>query len=210
MANQFNILDYTDGPLLKTGQTTDYTPAGRTTKDDGGFQRGIAGSKADEQYNILTTGQYSGTSNITVNGFTDTHSNEAVNDKVSGLMWSRNENPAIYGAGTDDLFWDDTAGSNEDIFEYCDQANIANLSGFTDWRVPNSVELLSLLLLSGISPAINSTAFPSITNTVFWSSTTSFSVATSAYEVRFNNGQTRTAIKMLDVNKVLLCRLGIE
>lgn len=211
MADQFNILDYTEGPLLKTGQTTDLTPAGRTTKDDGGFQKGVAGSKDNAQYNILTTGQYSGTTNITVNTIVDAHSNECVQDKVTGLMWSRNVTPFIYGTGAQGLLWDDTAGSNEDIFNYIDQANISELSGFSDWRVANMYEQYSILdLENGATANPNTTAFPVMPVTWFLSSTSSPSDASKALRVSNANAQIFTVAKTTDRHSMMLCRLGVK
>ncbi len=210
MVNQFNILDYTDGPLLKTGQTTDYTPAVRTTKDDGGFQRGIAGSKEDRQYIVLTDGQYSGTTAITVNLIVDNHSNECVFDKVTGIMWLRFDTPPIYGTGNQDLLWDDTAGNNEDIFEYCDQANLSNLSGFSDWRIPNSDESLSIATsdLSIISPRINKAAFPSL-SIFLHTSTTRVTDVTAAWGINYSDGRLTPNIKTTGRRPTALIRLGI-
>jgi len=209
MSNQFNILDYTSGPLLKTGQTVDRTPAGRTTKDDGGFQRGIAGSKADAQYQVLTTGQYSGTTAITVNSIVDNHSNECVFDKVTGLLWIRSETPSIYGTGAQDLLWNDTAGVNEDIFKYCDIANLTQLSGFSDWRIPNIVELCSIAILNSPNARPDNTAFPSLSPTLFYSSTTRVDAVLRAYTLTLLSGTVSSSFKTTDRSKLLLCRLGI-
>ena len=210
MADQFNILDYTEGPLLKTGQITDFTPAGRTTKDDGGFQRGIAGSKLDAQYNILTTGQYAGTTNITVNAIVDAHTNACVFDKVTGLMFNREQTPLIYGTGAQGLLWDDTAGADEDIFKYCDQANLSALSNFIDWRVPNIEELYSLFNLEKNPSIPNITAFPVWPTPNIWSSTTSSNNTTRAKQVFQVTGANITAsIKISTRDPVVLVRLGI-
>ncbi len=211
MANQFNILDYTDGPLLKTGQIVDDTPAGRTTKDDGGFQRGIAGSKADEQYQILTTGQYSGTTTITINSIVNAHSNECVFDKVTGLMWDREETPSIYGTGAQGLLWDDSASNPnaEDIFAYCDAANVAGLSGFTDWRIPNIVEFVSLLILDTPNALPNSTAFPTVTISNKWTSTRQAN-NNNGYIVNLNAGSIGGSAKTTTRFDTILVRLGIE
>ena len=211
MSDQFNILEHTYGPLLKTGQTTDYTPAGRTTKDDGGFQRGIAGSKADAQYVVLTTGQYAGTTNITVNAKVDAHSNECVFDKVTGLMWSRTYSPAIYGTGTENLLWDDTAGLNEDIFNYCDQANLSGLSGFSDWRIPNIVELFSLTIAQAPNLKPNNIAFPIFTGTeTVYSSTTRPEASNQALSLSLISHPVFIYTKTTNRNLTMLCRLGIE
>lgn len=204
-----DILDYTFGPLLKTGQTTDYTPAGRTTKDDGGLQRGINQSLTDAQYVILTTGQYAGTTNITVNGKTDTHSNECVFDKVTSLMWSRTNSAGVFGTGAEHLLWDDSGGSNEDIFEYCDQANSAGLAGYSDWRVPNRTELESLCKHITPSSFPNAIAFPVMANNQ-WTATTRGGLTTTAYSLSFNAGNISSITKTTTRFPVLLCRLGIE
>lgn len=156
-----DILDYTNGPVIKTGQTTAYPVAGRTAKDDGTLQLGIEASKEDAQYVVLTTGQYAGTTNVTVNGKVDAHTNNCVYDKVTGLLWSRDPSPLIYGvSGLGGLLWDDSAGAGEDIFAYCDAANAAALASYTDWRVPNFDELNSLIVREGALHRGNSTAFP--------------------------------------------------
>lgn len=171
MSDTFNILDYTDGPLLKSGQTVNYTPAGRTTLDDGGQRNGIVGSKLNAQYEILTTGQYSGTTNVTVNAIVNARSNEAVFDKVTGLMWQRTVSPSVYGTGALNLFWSDTV-TNEDIFNFCDQSNISGVSGFTNWRLPNIIELESIWIMAEPNALPNTIAWPTIVGSGLWSSTT--------------------------------------
>lgn len=212
MADQFNILDYTEGPLLKTGQITDRTPTGRTTKDDGGFQRGIAGSKADEQYIVLTTGQYNGTTNVTVNAIVDAHTNECVFDKVTGLMWSRTLTPNIYGVGTEALFWDDTAGNDEDIFEFCDQANLSLLSGFDNWRIANILELQSLYVNDNTiaAPRLNKTAFPVWSIDNIYTSTSRAGAILQAFQLSFSTGNTSSTVKTTNRREGVLVRLGIN
>ena len=48
-----------------------------------------------KQYQILSSGQYSGTTNITLNAKTDVHSNNCVFDLNTGLMWSRSLSASI-------------------------------------------------------------------------------------------------------------------
>jgi hypothetical protein len=131
--------------LVKTNQTTSYA-----TGDDGDLQVGAARS-----FTVLDTGQYSGTTNITLNGNTDVHSNECVQDNVTGLMWSRNSSASVgpdLGKGsTGQLPWT-TNGSGEGILTYAAAANAALLAGYgndpnplLNWRVPSSFELYTLL-----------------------------------------------------------------
>ncbi len=207
-----DILDYTFGPTLKTGQTTDYTPAGATSQDDGVLQRGINKSKEDAQYVVLTTGQYSGTTNITLKGNTESKSNECVYDKSTNLMWSRTLSGAVFGnSGTDDLEWDTPPGGSSDsgIFEYCDEANAQNLAGYNDWRLANIDELATLSIRENGSSFPNATAFPVWSSIEVWSSTTRADSTNDAVDFGFGTGRSFDQNKGAKA-KCLLVRLGIE
>lgn len=169
---------------IKTGQTTDYTPVGRTSKDDGGEQKGITKS-----YQIFDESRFSGTTNVTVNGNTSAHTNEVVLDKNTGLVWSRDVEDAVFGTGAQRLLWDGSAASDEDIFEYVDQANTAAVAGYTDWRVPNINEISSLIISreSGAA-ALDATAFNSLSG-AFWSSTSQLNITTNGMGI--SSGDTR-------------------
>jgi len=204
MADVPNILDFPNAPLIVTNQTTDRTPAGRTSKDDGGEQVGIA-----RKYSVLDTGQYSGNTTITVNAKNDTHSNEAVLDNITGLMWTRTRANSIGASSNGTLAWDDTAGSDEDVFKYCDQANIANLSGHNDWRVPNILELASILNMEAPNSAPDATAWPVFTTGNYYTSTTLPNSVTFALAVNFTNGTKNGILKTTaSAAFVFLCRLG--
>lgn len=82
--------------LLKTGQETSYE-----TGDDGDLELGVA-----KDYTVLTTGQYTGTTNIVINGKTHALSNNCVKDNRTGKMWARYVPVADIGPATDgNLFW---------------------------------------------------------------------------------------------------------
>jgi len=82
---------------LKTGQTVSFA-----TGDDGDLELGVSRS-----YSIYTTGQYSGTTNITINGKTHALSNNCVQDNRTGLMWARYVPTANIGPAADGkLFWE--------------------------------------------------------------------------------------------------------
>ena len=82
---------------FKTGQTTSYH-----ADDDGDLELGIARS-----FTVLTTGQYAGSTNVTINSLTHVTSNACVKDGRSGLMFLREVIQAGIGPATDGkLFWE--------------------------------------------------------------------------------------------------------
>lgn len=256
--------------LLVTGQTTLYL-----TGDDGDLEKGI-----DRQYTVLTIGQHSGTTNITINGKTIALSNNAVIDEKTGLMWARYVPQSDIGPATDgSLFWkqwtlaaesctfatagdtitaaagtpfdtgalcigrkitisgtvnnngvvtvsaiatdvvtvsenltdegpvDTTFATLDDlIWDFVDQANANSLGGYADWRIPNYLELLSLLNIGVGSPTINVTAFPSTPISYSWTSSKKPGSATSAQVVGFNVANVSSYVKTIAKNHVRLVR----
>lgn len=181
--------------LLKTGQTTSYGSG--TGVDDGAYERGIAKS-----YTVLTTGQYSGTTNITINSKTDAHSNACVLDNNTGLMWSRTVSGSVGPASNGLLPWT-TNGSNEGIFPYVAAANAASLAGYSDWRIPNIYELVSIADYEAGTAAPDATAFPTWPVAGLYSSTTqpnntanalSFLYASGAMNISAKTGTLQVAL----------------
>ena len=96
LSNKF-YTNKTEALLLKTGQTTSYY-----TGDDGDLELGIAHS-----FTVLTTGQYSGTTNITINGDTHATSNACVQNENTGDMWHREVVQTDLGPASDGrFFWE--------------------------------------------------------------------------------------------------------
>lgn len=105
-----------------------------------------------------------------------------VTDLFNGLMWQRCP-----------LFQTGVSCTSGAISEFTwGQALLwANLNanaGFTDWRLPNAEELLSLVETGCHTPAINAVVFPSTQPASFWSSTTYAPLASVAWAVRFSDG----------------------
>lgn len=169
--------------ILKTGQTTSYA-----NNDDGQLQKG-----EPHRYYVLSTGQYSGTTNITLNAKTEAHSNECVLDEATGLMWSRNTSLTVGPNSNGTLPWTVNAGG-EGIYEYAAAANAASLAGYTDWSVPNVFSLFLLSDMEATSGHPDATAFPTLINQV-WSSSTVPNTSANAYNVAFTTGIPQQMVK---------------
>jgi hypothetical protein len=185
--------------LLKTGQITSYGSG--TGVDDGALQKGIAKS-----YTVLTTGQYAGTTNITINSKTDVHSNACVLDNMTGLMWSRTASASVGPASDGLLPWTTTGvgATAEGIFPYVLAANVASLANYTDWRAPDANEIDSLWDWEATTCMPDSTAFPVFASNYYWSSTSVPAVTTRATKHHSSTGQRDTGSTSVKTNTALV------
>jgi len=166
---------------LVTGQTISYA-SGTTDIDDGALESGVT-----RDYTVLTTGQYAGTTNITINGKTIAMENACTIDNQSGLMWMSRTPDSDIGAGNDGkLYW--SIDVNENIWQFLVEANANSLGGHNDWRVPNINELLSIIDYGQWNPIINTTAFPSTPSSKFWVNTTTKGSVDNAFDINFGTG----------------------
>ena len=174
--------------LLKTGQTTQYGGY----NDDGLYEMGVA-----KGYDVLTTGVYSGHTHIIMNAKNEPHDNACVYDRRTQLMWSRYL-PVVVGPAADGKMPWTTNGAGEGIFAYCGLANAASLAGYTDWRVANIFEILSLPDLEVPDALPNAVAFPFvISGDYYWGSTTKADDVTKAMIIRFHFGYIDAFVKTL-------------
>jgi PKD repeat protein len=133
--------------LPKTGQTTSYY-----NRDDGDLKKGVAWPSPR---------------------FYD-HGNGTVSDNLTGLMWTKNANPA-----GNTMNW-------QQALDYCRGLSFA---GYTDWRLPNKKELRSLCDYSQHDPALpQGYPFTNVQSSYYWSSTTFASYPDYAWTVYFTYG----------------------
>lgn len=149
--------------LPATGQATCYNAAGTLISCAGTGQDGAYQKGAAQRYNKYAIG-----------------SDYVTEDLNTGLMWA--------SVGT-------AAGCNNggtanwtNALSYCEGLTFA---GYSDWRLPNTYELFSIVLLipAAVGPFINTTAFPSTASDPYWSSTTVVNGTNYALYVAFNFGQ---------------------
>ncbi len=86
-----------------------------------------------------------------------------VTDTVSGLQWQQNSMDLDSDGTPDIMTWQQALAACQ---------NINNLGGYSDWRLPNILELRSIVDYSRYSPAIDITLFPDTVSSYYWSSTT--------------------------------------
>lgn len=101
-------------------------------------------------------------------------------DNVTGLTWVTNP-------GTDAGIGGTYEWNNATAIQVCENLNYA---GYTDWRLPNIRELLSIVDYGAASaPRINTAAFPGTASGHYWSSTTSQEASNYEWYVDFSSGK---------------------
>ncbi len=143
--------------------------------------------------NILTLTLLSSLLCVSVYADCKRNSDETITCDVSKLMWQDNSE-----AKTVNKSW-------ENAIKYCEELNFAE---YSDWRLPNKNELLSIVDRSKYNPAINS-AFKNVTTQQYgyWSSTSDANFTTYARIVSFDSGDTSYHNKVVS-NYVRCVRAG--
>ncbi|QEP43797.1 DUF1566 domain-containing protein [Ectothiorhodospiraceae bacterium BW-2] len=114
------------------------------------------------------------------------HGDGTVTDTVTGLMWKQ----CVEGLSGGDC----STGSAQTFTWQGALQRPASLNvgggfaGYTDWRLPNLNELLSLVETCRNSPAINNVVFPNTPSSYVWSASANANVSDFAWRVYFNNG----------------------
>jgi len=119
--------------------------------------------------------------------FDKSANNGTVIDNCTGLMWMMCGYGQTYsgGACTGSI----STRTWEQALSYCEGLTFPT-GGYTDWRLPNINELLSIVSYSTYSPSINQTYFPSTTSDSYWSSTTLAHYTNLAWHANFYGGYT--------------------
>ncbi len=128
--------------LPKTGQTGSYNPG-----DDGDVEAGwwVGKKIANNKTRFIEK---------TLDG------DDVVIDRATGLMWPK-DNSLAGGRSNSATGW-----ISQIIY-----ANGLDFAGFTDWRMPNINELISIINWSQFNPAISNPPFINTISALLWSST---------------------------------------
>ena len=106
-----------------------------------------------------------------------TRNNGIVTDNATGLQWQDD-----YSDNGDNIKYTTWIGA----INYCEALS---LGGYSDWRLPNKKELLSIVDYDKYDPAID-TVFTHTASDYYWSSTTHAGYTDLAWFVFFGNGFT--------------------
>ena len=105
------------------------------------------------------------------------HDNGTATDTYTGLMWK----VCSEGQTWSSLATCSGTATIHNWQEALELAISASFAGFEDWRLPNIVELRSIVSYDRYNPAINITVFPSTQSSYYWSSSP---IAYNSYEAR--------------------------
>ena len=117
----------------------------------------------------------------TVQSFTD-QGDGTVTDNVTGLGWQKAD--------------DDVKRNWEDALAYCEDLE---LTGRTDWRLPDIKELRSIVDNTRYDPSIDTAYFPGTASSYYWSSSTNAYYAVYGWYVYFYHGSVAHGNKTLSL-----------
>jgi hypothetical protein len=144
-----------------------------------GVQTGTMSTVAGLLKTGQTTSYYTGDDGYYQKGtafsYTD-NGDGTVTDNVTSLMWAKDGNAAGCRSGAP-VYWSSAIEWAEGLV----------FAGYSDWRLPNRGELLSLNQITSSSPYINKTFFPNTSSTAYWSSTTQIGSTGRAYACPYTN-----------------------
>lgn len=111
-------------------------------------------------------------------------SEEVTLDHRTGLMWAA-DGAAAGCAGGGLLTWVSALNQCESL----------SFAGFSDWRLPDIRELMSIVNYgAGTPPAVNTAYFPNTVSNYYWSSTTYLFAPSYAWSINFSDGMFITSV----------------
>jgi hypothetical protein len=168
----------TAGPVPDTGQTQCYDNTGEIPCPQPGEP--FFGQDANYQINPPSYTKLDAEGN----DLPDTAASwTMVRDNVTGLIWEvKTVDGSVHDKDNAYTWYDsnpDTNGGNAgtpgdgtDTEDFINELNSSNYGGYSDWRLPTSEELQSIVDYGEYAPAIKNSYFPNIVPSDYWSSVT--------------------------------------
>ena len=175
----------------------------------------VSGRKANYPGNVTAAnGQTCQTDTVPastpISRFID-NTNGTLTDKETGLTWLRCPLGRTWDQASNSCTGAGTMYTWQAALQAVASINAGSgIVGFSDWRVPNQKELMSIAEIQCVSPAVNFEVFP-IYNTnnlyAFWSSTsTSFSSSDNALGINFRSSGSLISLNKTQSIQVMLVR----
>jgi len=121
------------------------------------------------------------------------HGDETVTDTTTALMWKQCveglSDPACSSGIAELQTWQDALQTANDTNDN------GGFAGYTDWRVPNIAELVSLVEEQCTGSSINDSVFPNTAKKFIWTSSPDFNLDEGSWSVDFNIGTTATLVR---------------
>jgi len=169
-------------PIKKTGQTKSYDKDGNEVTD--------GSLKDDAYYQKGATPRYTRASDMVTDELTTLMWQDDEAAKTVRKQWLSDANYETCKNDTSSSACKDTSGDTATT--YCSELT---LGGYTDWRLPSSVELEGIVDYGKVSPAIDTTYFNNVSSNYYWSSTTYEGNKNYAWIVYFGSGYVNSSNK---------------
>ncbi|MBF0538559.1 MAG: DUF1566 domain-containing protein [Nitrospirae bacterium] len=122
------------------------------------------------------------------------NSNGTVTDNLTGLMWTKDASvPRAVSCTGDVKNW-------QGALEYVKCLNTGSYLGYSDWRLPNRKEMLSLIDRERHAPVLSSGhPFENTQSNSYWSSTTDANTTSDTFAIDMNIGDIYSASRSYDL-----------
>jgi hypothetical protein len=145
------------------------------------------------------------------------NSDGTATDTTTGLMWMRCSLGQTWDGDSSDcgsdsdataLTWQAALAAAESYGDddYAASDGLEATADYSDWRLPNSKELISITEASCYKPAINATIFPDTKQSHYWSGSVSASSDGYAWATSYSASITVSAKVMTDAYYIRLVR----